>query len=353
MTYQHRHRDLVQTLMRAGVMTSLLFCGPAPAGAAEAASQSSNRQPSFVGKGWVSTDSSAAPGTLRIFLADGSLVMTSCGETYRIARWRSINDRRIEWDEDGSRIEAEIVRAAADRLQLRLRLRSGVKEETYRPARVPFVCPDTRPDPGASVIRVEGTVLYLERLVLPRSARVRVELRDTSRADAPGRTLATQTIPASQGPPFQFSLSAPRAAIDPRASLSLFADIRDGERVMFVTNTRQAVPPAGISGLEVRLTFVASSRGGAARGIVTPSPSTYRCGKETFKVAFEEQRAYVTEADGSLVALSRQTAAGAAGQRHTYSNGRLTFVREFDSTGASRVLFARGRMAPGPCAPQD
>jgi uncharacterized lipoprotein YbaY len=210
---------------------------------------------------WVSTDSSAAPGTLRIFLPDGSLVMTSCTETYRIARWRSINNRRIEWDEDGSRIEAEIVRATADRLHLRLRLRNGLKEENYRSARVPFLCPDARPDPEASVVRAEGTLIYLERLALPGSARVRVELRDTSRADAPARILATQTIPASQGPPFRFSLSAPRAAIDPRASLTLFAEIRDGDRLMFVTNTRHVVPHTGVDGLQVRLTFVSGPRG--------------------------------------------------------------------------------------------
>nr|MDQ3417829.1 hypothetical protein [Acidobacteriota bacterium] len=64
------------------------------------------RQSEFVGKVWMSTDPSAAPGTLRIFLPDGTLLMDSCGETYRLARWRAIDDRRIEWTEDAARIEA-------------------------------------------------------------------------------------------------------------------------------------------------------------------------------------------------------------------------------------------------------
>jgi hypothetical protein len=95
-----------------------------------------------VGRVWLSTDASAAPGTLRIFLADGTLVMDSCWETYRLARWRQIDDRRIEWTEDTARIEAQIIQLSRERLQLRLQLRGEVREETYRPAPVPTVCPD-------------------------------------------------------------------------------------------------------------------------------------------------------------------------------------------------------------------
>jgi len=99
---------------------------------------------SFVGKTWVSTDSSAPLGTLRIFLADGTLVMDSCFETYRLARWKAIDDRRIEWEEDTARIEAEVTQAGSNQLQLRLHLVSEVKEENYRLAEVPFLCPDSR-----------------------------------------------------------------------------------------------------------------------------------------------------------------------------------------------------------------
>ena len=100
------------------------------------------RQPDFVGRVWVSTDASAAPGTFRIFLADGTLVMDSCWETYRLALWQPIDRRRIEWTEDTERIEAQITQLTAERLQLRLQLRGEVKEETYRLAKVPTVCPD-------------------------------------------------------------------------------------------------------------------------------------------------------------------------------------------------------------------
>ena len=100
------------------------------------------RQPGFVGKVWVSTDASAAPGTFRIFLPDGTLVMDSCWETYRLAPWRTIDGRRIEWTEDTAHIVAQITQLTGERLHLRLQLRGEVKEETYRPAQVPTVCPD-------------------------------------------------------------------------------------------------------------------------------------------------------------------------------------------------------------------
>jgi hypothetical protein len=100
------------------------------------------RQRELVGTVWVSTDASAAPGTFRLFLPDGTLVMDSCWETYRLAPWRPIDHRRIEWTEDTARIEAHITQLTDERLQLRLQLRGEVKEETYRPANVPTVCPD-------------------------------------------------------------------------------------------------------------------------------------------------------------------------------------------------------------------
>ena len=100
-----------------------------------------NTQP-FVGKIWLSTDPSAALGTFRIFLPDGTLVMDSCVETYRLAKWRALDERRVEWQEDTARIEAEIAQSSPDVLQLRIRLAGEINEQRYRLATVPFVCPD-------------------------------------------------------------------------------------------------------------------------------------------------------------------------------------------------------------------
>ncbi len=125
---------------------TLLILGLLAACAAPQGGGSSQRDaqppPLLVDRIWVSTDPSAAKGTLRLFLRDGALLMTSCTETYRIAKWRAIDERRIEWTEDSARIEAQITELTSDRLRLRLQLKGEVIEHGYRPADVPTVCPD-------------------------------------------------------------------------------------------------------------------------------------------------------------------------------------------------------------------
>jgi uncharacterized lipoprotein YbaY len=340
-------------LRESAVLVLLCIC----VGAVGAVStQESSQRPSaenFVGKAWVSIDAGSAAGTLRMFLPDGTLMMDSCVETYRLARWRLVAPRKVEWYEDTARIQADVTEVGRDQLKLRLQLAGDIKEENYRLARVPFTCPDLRSTPSSGLVHVEGRLYFLERLALPSSAVVRVELRDTLRAGAPPRTRARQTFTAKQGPPFAFSLAVPANSIDPGATMSLFAEIRDGRRQMFIAESANTVPAQGAKGLELHLKFVASAQGDAAPGIVTPSPGTYRCGEETFKVAFEELRAYVTMPDGSVVTFQRQFSGGAKGDgRRTFSNGRLTFVQEVEGADGPRLLFARGRMLPTPCTRQ-
>ena len=114
----------------------LLGCQPAAPPAPVAAA------PSFTGKVWVQTDSDL-PGVMRVFFADGTLVMDSCWETYRLAQWRQVSEGSLVIVEDGQEIPTEILDAPANELRLRLTLVGGEKkDETYRPAKVPFVCPD-------------------------------------------------------------------------------------------------------------------------------------------------------------------------------------------------------------------
>ena len=104
--------------------------------------------PAFVGKIWVATDPEAAPGTLRIFTADGALLMTSCTETYRVARGTR-SGSRVRWQEDSERIDAQVSGGIRD-LTLTLALRGGPKVEHYRLATSPLLCGDLRPAPDPS-----------------------------------------------------------------------------------------------------------------------------------------------------------------------------------------------------------
>jgi hypothetical protein len=114
-----------------------------PAPATAPSQEPSASAPAFTGKVWVQAGSPDLPGQMRIFLADGTLVMDSCWETYRLAQWRAESDRSLVIVEEGQEIPAEVVSASVDELHLRLKLVSGEeKDEVYRPATVPYVCPD-------------------------------------------------------------------------------------------------------------------------------------------------------------------------------------------------------------------
>jgi len=118
-------------------------CRPAP-DASPAGAQPPTQPRAFVGKTWLAADPTAAQGTIRLFLADGTLLMDSCFETYRLARWESLDARRIAWQEDTARIEAEVDDTTPGQLRLRLQLKQEIKEELYRLAATPFVCPDVQ-----------------------------------------------------------------------------------------------------------------------------------------------------------------------------------------------------------------
>ena len=93
---------------------------------------------------WRSTNPTGRPlGSFYLFLPNGTLVMTSCVETYRLATWRAESANRLTIVED-TEVEytADIQALSEDSLSLRLHLRSEQLDLTFEPAQAPFVCPD-------------------------------------------------------------------------------------------------------------------------------------------------------------------------------------------------------------------
>jgi hypothetical protein len=94
----------------------------------------------------VTAPAGRARGSFYIFLSDGTLVMTSCVETYRLATWRSDAAGRIAIAEDEAvKYEAEILEIQDRQARLRLDLRNERIELTLHAADAPYVCPDLRP----------------------------------------------------------------------------------------------------------------------------------------------------------------------------------------------------------------
>ena len=69
--------------------------GEAPEENAAANGPASAATQRFANIAWALDDPAAAPGSFRIFLADGTLVMDSCFETYRIAEWRATGETTL------------------------------------------------------------------------------------------------------------------------------------------------------------------------------------------------------------------------------------------------------------------
>ncbi|GEM_PF-443010 len=109
----------------------------------EAATADADRDSPLLNRVWVrSDDQSGMPGSMQIFLADGTLVSDSCWETYRLSNWQQVSPTEISWDEDGMTINAEIFSLTPDELVLNLKLIGGDQEQRFIPASAPYLCPD-------------------------------------------------------------------------------------------------------------------------------------------------------------------------------------------------------------------
>ncbi len=97
--------------------------------------------------------------------------------------------------------------------------------------------------PNASV---SGTVTYREGIALTPGAKLVVDLRDVSLADAPAPLIARQTIPNPGQVPIRFKVEYNRDDISPRNTYSVQADIVESDgRLAFTNDTAHEVVTRG------------------------------------------------------------------------------------------------------------
>ncbi|MBX3289029.1 MAG: YbaY family lipoprotein [Acidobacteria bacterium] len=93
---------------------------------------------------------------------------------------------------------------------------------------------------------ITGTVTYRQRMALPRNAVLTVKLLDVSRADAPSATIAEQRIEtAGKQVPIPFDLVYEQRRINERNRYAVRAEIHDGDRLLFTTDTSHPVLTQG------------------------------------------------------------------------------------------------------------
>lgn len=138
-------------------------------------------------------------------------------------------------------------------------------------------CRDDQGDVGTMDNVVSGTVTYRQRSALPTGAVLIVRIVDVSRADTTATVVAEQRIDtAGKQVPISFDLAYDRDRIVERNSYAVQAEIRDGNRLLFITETRYPVITQG-NPKNVELVVVpVGGAGGGNRDTVVRGTVTYR-----------------------------------------------------------------------------
>ena len=105
---------------------------------------------------------------------------------------------------------------------------------------------------------VEGSIGIPEGGQLPADAVLRVELRDVSLMDVAAKRIAGQVIAPLIAMPVDFAIAFDPDQIDARFSYSIFAQIRSGDRLLYVSDRSYPVLTRG-HGSQVNLVLKAVS----------------------------------------------------------------------------------------------
>lgn len=116
---------------------------------------------------------------------------------------------------------------------------------------------------------ITGTVTYRERIMLPETAVVEVQLLDVSRADA-AATVLGETIAEGASPPYRFSIAYDPDDIVAGHSYAVSARISDGEKLLFISTSRHAVFGDGPDATDI----VVQSAGDAPAAVAQPTLGT-------------------------------------------------------------------------------
>lgn len=128
--------------LAAAALAGLVGCSYMP-GVAIPGSGSADMRGLVVNRVWQDKGADAPAGSIRIFLEDGTMAMTSCVETYRLSAWRWVEGSTLVWEEDDRTIRAEVALAGRDAMVLVIDLGDGASlSREFSAVQAPVVCPD-------------------------------------------------------------------------------------------------------------------------------------------------------------------------------------------------------------------
>ena len=219
---------------------------PEPAAAVPIARPAPKAEPSFINKVWAVTDSTAvAPGSLRVFLSDGTLVMTSVHEKPALGAWH-YEDGHLIVTEAGRNYLTDVLELTDKRFRIRMQSPGEPVEIAFEAAEQASPAAVASAKQAARAIGVSatsaatplwGSAWRLEDLAGTRvlgGAPATLEFTDEGRASGSGSCNRFNGVVTVENGAIQFGgLAATRKACPEaimRQEESYFAALRDAER---------------------------------------------------------------------------------------------------------------------------
>lgn len=153
--------------------------------------------------------------------------------------------------------------------------------------------PDAAPVPIMSEIK--GEALYRERIALPPDAVFEATLEDVSRADGESEVLGSAVIEPAGQPPFRFTIDYDRAKLQNGHQYAIRARVRQGERLLFTTDRRYALPQPNeqIEILLVRAPAQAQAESTSTATLLNTYWKLMKLGDEAVTVSNDQREPYM------------------------------------------------------------
>jgi putative lipoprotein len=211
-----------------------------------AAPAAGSETPGFVNRVWrVERSSGVAPGTLYVFLSEGTLVIASEHGTPALGQWKSDGGRLI-MIEEGHAYDVSIRELSRDAFRITVSSPGEPLDIALVPAATAgSAVAMSAADPNTGGV-VSGTVAYRERIALPADAVVEVALLDVTRADASSPVIGQTTVqPAGRQVPLPYSIQYDPTRIEAGHRYAVRASIRSGGQLILTTDTAYHVITQG------------------------------------------------------------------------------------------------------------
>ena len=112
--------------------------------------------------------------------------------------------------------------------------------------------------PAPQMVSLSGNAFYRERIALPPTAELIVQIRDVSLMDAPAPLIAeTRVKTEGRQVPLAFTIDYDRAMLNPRHRYAVSARIEDGGTLRWITDTHHPLPEPGSGPLSMMLVSTA------------------------------------------------------------------------------------------------